>query len=62
MIHPLIFDVKDTAEDFSANFLNLAKNFPRSSNEYGVLSVAQYYSHFGLTKNLIYYLQRKVTN
>ena len=48
------FDVKDIAEDFSAYFLNLAKNLvsklPNPSNKYGVLSVAQYYSHLGLTK------------
>ena len=42
------------AKDFSAYFLNLAENLesklPNPSNKYGVLSVAQYYSHLGLTK------------
>ena len=48
------FDVKDIAKDFSAYFSNLAENLvsklPNPSNKYGVLSVAQYYSHLGLTK------------
>ena len=48
------FDVKDIAKDFSAYFSNLAKNlvskFPSPLNKYGVLSVAQHYSHLGLTK------------
>ena len=47
------------AEDFSAYFLNLAENFvsklPNSSNKYGVFSVAQYYSHLGLTKKFDLY-------
>ena len=29
---------------------NLASKLPNPSNKYGVLSVAQYYSHLGLTK------------
>ena len=49
-----IFYVKDIAKDFRAYFSNLAKNLvsklPNPSNEYDVLSVAQYYSHLGLTK------------
>ena len=48
------FDVKDIAKDFSAYFSNLTENLvsklPNSSNKYGLLSVAQYYSHLGLTK------------
>ena len=48
------FDVKDIGKDFSAYFSNLAKNLvsklPNPSNKYGVLPVAQYYIHFGLTK------------
>ena len=48
------FDVKDIAKDFSAYFSNLADNLvsklPNPSNKYGVLSVAQYYSHLRLTK------------
>ena len=48
------FDVKDIAKDFSAYFSNLAENLvsklANPSNKYGVLSVAQYYSHLGLTK------------
>ena len=42
-------------KDFSTYFSNLAENvvskLPNSSNRYGVLSVAQYYSYLGLTKN-----------
>ena len=48
------FDVKDIAKGFSAYFSNLAENLvrqlPNPSNKYGALSVAQYYSHLGLTK------------
>ena len=48
------FDVKDIAKDFTAYFSNLAENLvsklPNPSNKYGVLSVAQYYSHSGLAK------------
>ena len=48
------FDVKDIAKDFSAYFSNLAENLvsklANPSNKYGLLSVAQYYSHLGLTK------------
>ena len=48
------FDVKDIAKDFSAYYSNLAENLviqlPNPSNKYGMLSVAQYYSHLGLTK------------
>ena len=48
------FDVKDIAKDFSAYFSNLAENlvskFPSTLNKYGVLSVAQHYSHLGLTE------------
>ena len=48
------FDVKYIAKDYSAYFSNLAENLvsklPNPSNKYGVLSVAQYYSHLGLTK------------
>ena len=48
------FDVKDIAKDFSASFSNLAENLvsklPNSSNKYGALSVARYYSHLRLTK------------
>ena len=48
------FDVKDTAKDFRAYFSNLAENLvsklPNPSNKYGVLSVAQYCSHLGITK------------
>ena len=48
------FDVKDIPKDFSAYFSNLAENLasklPNPSNKYGVLFVAQYYSHLGLTK------------
>ena len=47
------FDVKDIAKVFSAYFSNLAENLvsklPNPSNKYGVLLVAQYYSHLGLT-------------
>ena len=47
------FDVKDIAKDFSAYFSNLAENLvsklPNPSNKLGVLPVAQYYSHSGLT-------------
>ena len=42
-------------KDFSTYFSNLTENLvsklPNSSNRYGVLSVAQYYSCLGLTKN-----------
>ena len=48
------FDVKDIVESFSAYFSNLAENLvsylTNPSNKYGVLSVAQYYSHLRLTK------------
>ena len=48
------FDVKDIAEDVNANFSNLAKSLARKlsspSNKYGLLSVAQYYSHLRPTK------------
>ena len=48
------FDVTDITKDFSSYFLNLAENllskFPNPSNKYGVLLVAQYISHLGLTK------------
>ena len=48
------FDVKNIAKDFSAYFSNLAENLmsklPNTSNKYGVLSVAQYYTQLGLTK------------
>ena len=58
------FDIKDIAKDFSAYFSNLAENLvsklPNPSNKYGVLSVAQYYSHIGLTKKSIYYQQKKI--
>ena len=41
-------------KDFSAYFSNLAETLvsklPNPLNIYGVLSVAQYYSHSGLTK------------
>ena len=50
------FDVKDIAKDFSAYFSNLAENLVSKlvnpSNKYSVLSIAQYYSHLGLTKKL----------
>ena len=50
------FDVKNIAKDFSAYLSNLAENLvsklSNPSNKYGVLSVAQYYSHLGLTKKL----------
>ena len=43
------FDVKDIAKDFSAYLSNFAENLvrklPNHSNQYGVLSVAQYCSH-----------------
>ena len=55
-----IFDVKDIDKNFRAYFLNVAKNLvsklPNPSNKYGVLPVAQYYSHLGLTKKF-YLLQ-----
>ena len=42
------------SKDFSAYFTNLAENLvgklPNPSNKHHVLSVAQYYSHLGLTK------------
>ena len=48
------FDIKDIAKTFSAFFSNLVENLlgklPNPSNKYGVLSVAQYCSHLGLTK------------
>ena len=48
------FDVNDIVKDFSAYFSNLAETLvsklPNPLNIYGVLSVAQYYSHSGLTK------------
>ena len=48
------FFVKDIVKVFSAYVLNLTANLvsklPNPSNKYGVLSVAQYYSHLGLTK------------
>ena len=31
---------------------NLVSKLPNPSNKYGVLSVTQYYSHLGLTKNV----------
>ena len=44
----------DIAKDFSAYLSNLAENLvsklPNPSNKCGVLSVAQYYNHLGLTK------------
>ena len=47
------FDVKDIAYYCSAHFSNLAENpvskLASPSNKYGVLSVAQDYSHLGLT-------------
>ena len=50
------FDVKDIAKSFSAYFSNLAENLvwklPNPSNKYGVLPVAQYYSHLMLTKKV----------
>ena len=46
--------LKIIAKDFSAYFSNLAENFvsklPNPLNIYGVLLVALYYSHLGLTK------------
>ena len=59
------FDVKVIAKDFSVYFSNLAENLvvklPNPSyNKYGVLSVAQYHRHLGLTKNLICYQQKKI--
>ena len=57
MINPLILMWKkwySLANDFSAYFSNLAENLasklPNPSSKYGVLSVAQYYSHLELTK------------
>ena len=48
------FDIEDIAKDFSAYFSNLTENLvsklSNTSNKYGVQSVAQYYSHLGLTK------------
>ena len=48
------FDVKDIDKDFGAYCSNLAENLvgklPTSSNKYGALSVAQCYSHLGLTE------------
>ena len=48
------FDVKDIAKDFSVYSYNLAENLvsklSNPSNKYGVLSVAQHYSHSGLIK------------
>ena len=48
------FDVKDIAKDFSPYFSNLAENLvskrPNFLNKYGVMSLAQYYNHLGLTK------------
>ena len=50
-----IFDVKDIDKVFSAYFSNVAENLVSKlrnpSDKYGVLPVAQYYSHLGLTKN-----------
>ena len=44
----------DIAKGINANFSNLAKNLVRKlskpSNKYGLISVAQYYSHLGPTK------------
>ena len=41
-------------DNISVYFSNLAENLvsklPNASNKYGALSVAQYYSHLGLTK------------
>ena len=58
------FDVKDIAKDVSAYLSNLAENLVRnlanSSNKFGVLSVAQYYSHLGLTKKIDLYQQKKI--
>lgn len=46
-----------------AYFSNLSENFASKlsnpSNKYGVLSVAQYYSHSGLSKELFYNQQEK---
>ena len=48
------FDVKDIAKNFSAYFSHLVENLmdklSNPPNKYGVLSLAQYYSHLGLTK------------
>ena len=48
------FGVEDIAKDFSAYFSNLTENLmsklSNSSNKCGVFTVAQYYSHLGLTK------------
>ena len=56
-------DVKDIAKDFSAYFSNLPENLvskrPNPSNNYSVLSVAQYYSHLGLTKKFELLLTEK---
>ena len=49
------FDVKDIGKHFGKYFSNLAENLvkklPNPSNKYRVLSVGQYYSHLGRTKN-----------
>ena len=48
------FDVKNISKDFSAYFSNLPENvvskLPNPSKKYCVLSVAQCYSHLGLTE------------
>ena len=45
------FDVKDITKDFCAYFSNLAENLVSKSpsNKYVMPSVAQYYSHLGMT-------------
>ena len=49
-----IFDVKDIDKDFRAYFSNVAENLmsklPSPSYKYGVLPIARYYNHLGLTK------------
>ena len=49
-------DVRDITKDYSVYFSNLAKNLVSKllnpSNKYGVLPVAQYYSHLMLTKKV----------
>ena len=55
--------VKDIAKDFNAYFSNLTENLvsklSNPSDKYGALSVAQYYSHLGLTKKFELLLTEK---
>ena len=59
-------DAKDIIDNYSTYFSNLSEIFvsklSNPSKKYGLVSVAQYYSHSGLTKKFIYNQQEKNIN